>query len=374
MSPAPIKSLTYVTRLPPSPSGVALYAARFKLALEVLAPTRVIRLPPLPKESQRLRVAVQTFFRALTATKADPADPVVFELAGRGIAEFWTALLLSGPPFRRRVWVTVHDSPAVSGGAFFFTPLDRRGFRRLAALLSKRLGRRAERALMRRADRVYCLSALGARQLIDQLGLTRPVQRLPHVTATTDTAVTPRRSIFLPGYLGGVDNVAPNLRALAETPSSWRLEVGACDAETDRDVALLATDLGVYGRVALLGHLNEEALGAAFERAAIVVRWRVRGWARDGDPQRGAVSGPLIEAMAHGCAIITNDTRGIAECLPYAKAVIIGEEPGAADKLQSALVRLINDEEQRSTMAAHGRAHVESDHSVVAVSQRLATT
>ena len=52
-------SFTYVTRLPPSPSGVALYASKFRAALESLAPTRLALLPPAPAHSQRVLVLLR---------------------------------------------------------------------------------------------------------------------------------------------------------------------------------------------------------------------------------------------------------------------------------------------------------------------------
>ena len=371
MSVEGVRSFTYVTRQPPSPSGVALYAARFLPVLETLAPTRVVRLPPFPADSQRVTVALRTFVRAVRSSSPDPADVVAFELAGRGLAEFWTALLLSCAPWRRTVWVTVHDSPAVCGGAFFFKSLDRRGRRRIAALLSERLGRRAERALLQRARRVYCLSDLGVSQLQARLALTRVVRRLPHVTVATNTAVAARRSVFLPGYLDGAENVAPTLLALAAAPDGWRLEVGACDEQTKRDVMSLAMRLGVQDCVVLLGYVDERALGDAFERAAVVVRWKTSGWAKDREPQHGAVSGPLIEAMAHGCAIITNDTRGIAECLSEAGAIRISAGATGGDELQAALTELLADAHRRDRMGARGRDHVACEHDVVAVARRL---
>jgi hypothetical protein len=367
-----VGSLTYISRLPPSPSGVALYASTFLSVLETLAPTRVVPLPAVPNDSQRLAVAARTFVRAIKSSGAAPDHVVVVELAGRGLAEFWTALLLSGAPWKRRVWVTIHDSPSVCGGAFFFKSLDRRGGRRVANRLSELLGRRAERALLQRAERVYCLSALGAKQITERFALTRSVQPLPFAAVVTETSVSERRSVFLPGYLDGVENVTPVVLALADGSNGWRLEIGACGEQTGIHVRSLARELGVQNRVELLGYLDEQALNDAFERAAVVVRWKASGWAKGGEPQHGAVSGPLINAMAHGCAIITNDTRGISECLGDAGAIQVDGGASGANELQAVLTTLLLDATQRKRMAATGRDHVVREHDVATVARMLA--
>jgi len=299
-------SFTYVTRLPPSPSGVALYASRFRIVLESIAPTRLVLLPPAPAHSQRLLVLLRTCACALKASRPDPGHVVVIELAGRGLAEFWAALLLSSGPWRRRIWVTLHDAPSVSGSPFLFTALDRRGGRRLARLLSDSFGVRAERLLLRRAERVFCLSARGVASVAQRLGPVPKLQRLPFVAMVSETPISGRRAILCPGYVDGIQNVAPVVRTLAELPDDWCLEVGACSPLTQGDVTSLARQLGIEERVRLLGYVDETALDEAFERAAVVIRWRHSGW-RSATSAAAAVSGPLINAMAHGCTIITND-------------------------------------------------------------------
>lgn len=356
-----VRSVTYLTRLPPSPSGVALYARTFLRVLESLAPTTVLPLPPSPTDSQRMWVTLRTAWRATRETGAGSDRVVYVELAGRGLAEFWTAYLLTRRRWKRRVWLTVHDAPAVCGGAFFFSSLDRRGGRRIARTLSDTIGRRAERALLEASERAYCLSAVGANELAARLSLSRPVRRLPHVAAATATPMATRRSILLPGYVDGIDNIAPVLRALVDAPSDWRMEVGACGPPTRADVLAQVREMGLEDRVRLLGYLDEDGLADAFERAAIVVRWRAEGWEANGRAL-AAVSGPLIRAMAHGCAIVTNDNRGIRECLSEATAVHVGNGAEGEARLRSALVTLVRDQERRERMGAAGREHILSEH------------
>jgi glycosyltransferase involved in cell wall biosynthesis len=191
------------------------------------------------------------------------------------------------------------------------------------------------------------------------------------MTVTTHTDVAARRAVFLPGYVGGVENVVPTLEALVDTPEDWCVEIGACDEEAFEAIPRLAARLGVRHRVMLLGYVGDEDLDDAFERAAIVVRWKAAGWPSSGEPQHGAVSGPLMEAMAHGCAIITNDTRGIVQCLSATGAIRVGAGADGREELRAAVTALVADPTRRLRMSALGRSHAMRDHGAAAVAHSL---
>ncbi|WP_158609733.1 hypothetical protein, partial [Cellulomonas triticagri] len=315
--------LVHVTRLPPSPSGVAAYAEAFRPVLDELGEVDVVRLPADPGASQSAVLAVRL---ARRLARRDPAEVLVVEQAGRGLAEFWAAWWLARRG--RRVWLMVHDVPELSGGAFFTRTLDRRGGRRVAAALSATLGRRAERDLLHRAERVLCLSPSGARALTAAHRLDREVLHLPHVGTVTDAPVDGRTEVLLPGYVAGADDVLPLIRAAGDLPEGWTLAVGACSAETERAVREAAAAHGTADRVRTLGFLPEAEVRAAFARAAVVVRWRRDGWGGHG---QHAVSGPLIAALGQGCAVVTNDSRGAAHLFDEAAVVVVGDgEAGAA--------------------------------------------
>lgn len=374
--------LLHLTRMPPSPSGVAAYAAVFREALAELGPTVTVELPPDPDASQSFPLAIR-LIRRLRGPLAAPGTVLVVEQAGRGLAEFWAAWWLT----RRgaRVWLMVHDVPALSGGAFFSALLDRRGGRRIAAVLSDTLGRRAERGLLSRAERVFCLSPAGAEALAAAHHLDRGVEPIPHVArpvevdpdsspraqsdpgaaATAEPDRDLRRAILVPGYIAAADDVLPLLPALDDLPEDWRLLVGACpDAVHDR-IAREVAERGVADRVELLGFTDESGVRAAFARAAVVVRWRDGGWS--GGAGRYAVSGPLIAAFAHGCAVVTNDDRGAAHLLERAGATVV-RDTGA---LVAAVTALVRDDHDRLRRATAGRALVESEHTPVAVAALL---
>lgn len=360
-------SIVHVTRVPPSPSGVALYGRDVNVAYELLGPVTVYPMPADPAASQSFPLAFRTWSRLRRQVGARSETIISFELAGRGLAEMWAAWLLARS--RRRVWVTVHDVPTVCGAAFLSRSLDRRGTRRLGIELSRTLGRLAERSLLRRAELTATLSAAGARALADEYLLDREVVCIPHVLPAGPTPANETR-ILVPGYVGGADSVLPLVHALAVLPSSWRLVVGAISAEVAAAIEAAAGEAGVADRIDLVGFVDEDTLDREFARAAIVVRWRADGWLSGSAPY--AVSGPLIRALGRGCAVVTNDRRGAWECLSVAGATIVGDGEEGAAEMVAAVTRYVHDEDLRLSSARAGLAHIADEHSPDAVASRLA--
>lgn len=367
--PAPAASLRllHVTRLPPSPSGVAAYAEAFRAVLAELGEVEVVELPPAPAASQSAALAARLTRRLARSTRArDPRQVVVVEQAGRGLAEFWAAWWLARRG--RRVWLMVHDVPELSGGAFFTRLLDRRGGRRVAAALSGTLGRRAERDLLHRAERVLCLSPSGARALESAHRLRRAVQDVPHVGAATDAPVEGRTEVLVPGYVAGAEDVLPLVRAAGDLPPGWVLAVGACSEQTGRRIAAEAEAHGTADRVRLLGFLSEAGVRAAFARAAVVVRWRRDGWGGGG---AYAVSGPLVAALGNGCAVVTNDSRGAVHLFDEARVEVVGDGAAGERELLDAVRALTADPAERRRRGEAGRDLVRREHSPAAVAARL---
>ncbi len=363
-------ALRYVTRLPPSPSGVAAYAQVFLDVLRRLGDVEVEPLPADPRRSQSLVLAVRLARRLDRAARRRPGTVTFVELAGRGVAEFWAAWYLARRG--RRVWVMVHDVPELSGGAFFTTLLDRRGGRRLAAALSATLGRAAERSLLTRAERVLCLSASGARALVAAHRLDREVEAVPHVALLSDTTVEGRTEILVPGYIGSAEDFLPLVPAMAALPAGWTLALGACAPEAEQAALTAATAAGVLDRVRLLGFGTEDELQAAFDRAAVVVRWRRHGWGGgEGPTARHAVSGPLVAAWAHGCAVVTNDSRGTAELFGPAQVVVVGDGGPGEREVVAAVAGLVADEAARTARGEAGRRLARRAHSPAAVAEVL---
>ncbi|MFI2753367.1 glycosyltransferase [Cellulomonas sp. P22] len=356
----------YVTRLPPSPSGVAAYAETFADVLRALGDVELVRLPAEPARSQSSVRALRLAVALDRAVARDPGRVVHVELAGRGVAEFWAAWALARLR-GRRVWLTVHDVPELSGGAFFTSLLDRRGGRRVAATLSRTVGAAAERSLLSRAEQVLCLSAAGARALEHRHGAGVRARAVPHVARLGDAPARGRREVFVPGYVASADDVLPLVRAVGDLPVGWTLTVGACAPDEHERLAREARRIGVDDRVLLLGYSSERELTRAFDRAAVVVRWRRGGWARADEAGAHAVSGPLVAALARGCAVVTNDSRGLVEVFDEAGVLAVGDGRTGAGDLVRDVLRLVGDEDERVARAEAGRALARRAHTVAAV-------
>lgn len=367
MTALPARRLLHVTRMPPSPSGVAAYALAFRAVLAELGQVRTEQLPPAPAASQSAALAVRLTRRLLLLVRpARTGDVVVVEQAGRGLAEFWAAWWLARRG--RRVWLMVHDVPELSGGAFFTTLLDRRGGRRVAAALSGTLGRRAERDLLERAERVLCLSPAGARALETAHRLDRAVEDVPHVATATAATLEGRSEVLVPGYVASADDVLPLVRAAGDLPPGWTLVVGACADDTEDRLRRAAAEHGTADRVRLLGFQAEADVRAAFARAAVVVRWRRDGWSGGG---AYAVSGPLVAAMGNGCAVVTNDSRGATHLFGPGGVVVVGDGAAGERELLDAVRALTTDPADRRRRGTAGRDLVRREHSPAAIAARL---
>lgn len=359
--------ILHVTRLPPSPSGVSLYAQEVEAAYRLLGDVAVHLLPADPKASQSFPLALKTWLRLRRLVPRGSRTIVSFELAGRGLAETWAAWALARGG--RRVWLTIHDVPSVCGAAFLSRGFDRRGARRLGLALSRSAGHRMERDLLRRAELVTTLCRSGAQAVSEKYGLDRPVMDIPHVLAGHPTTSTEPR-ILVPGYVSGIESILPLISDVAALPEPWRLVIGAASDSVSAEVALLARQIEVAHRIELLGFVDEATLDREFSRAAVVVRWRREGWL-SGQADH-AVSGPLIRALGRDCAVVTNDRRGATQCLHEAQVAVVGDGEKGAQEMAEAVRRFVHDDDYRMASAAAGLAHIEQRHSPEAVASRLA--
>jgi glycosyltransferase involved in cell wall biosynthesis len=288
-----------VSKFPPSPSGVGLYARVFSQALDGVADVRIIRAPGVPTESQSLRSAIQGFRTGL-ALRSDSTDVVHVELSGRALYEFFVVIGLTTGSSRPRVAITCHDTPSIVGMPLLFACLDRRGLRRLGVSASRWLGPRLEMRVVRNSDAVFALTREGAAVLADMYG--RHVSQLPHVTRSFGMNREPERFVFVPGYFSNAAAALDVLLSLAPY-RDWTLAFGVCPDSVRDELTLRARDEAMETRVAFTGFLEEDELLEQFSRAAIVVRL-----ARAPDvPNHLAASGPLAWALSFGCVVVTDD-------------------------------------------------------------------
>jgi hypothetical protein len=195
--------------------------------------------------------------------------------------------------------------------AVLFDALDRKGLRRIADLFSRTIGRRVERWTLRRADAVVCLSRAGARAVEGAFDLTTPVQVIAPVADVSSNEAA-RSRVFA---VGPVEPTTAGivLDAIATT-TGIELVVGWCSRDTEDALRLRAKKLRVTERVSYSGLLSQEELTNVYRSSILVVHWRTTE-TRVAALNGAACSYPIIDALSHGCAVVTNTARGARDYL-----------------------------------------------------------
>lgn len=309
------RTVAHVSSFPPSPSGVALYAAVFDQVLAGFGPVERVVAPADPRESQSLRSALRGLVVGL-GPRLREVDVVHVELSGRALYQFYVALGLTVGRRRSVLAITCHDAPSLVGWTLLFTGIDRRPFRRVALLASSGLGHRLENRLLSRCDVTVALTKEGA----IALGRRAPTAvSLPHVVGRAPQ-LTKEPRVFVPGYVSDPDVVASIADVIARRATvdglRWRIVVGSTDGHTRSEIERRLTP-GGREVTDFAGHQSEEDLFAEFARAFIVVR--PVGEARGNSL---AASGPLGWAASRGCLCLTDDARsGARELADHALVI-----------------------------------------------------
>lgn len=297
MVPRADREFVYVSKFPPSPSGIGLYAEAFEQALTRIGTVRRHAAPSRPTDGQTLGAAHRGLRDGWRHGRRMPGEHVHVELAGRSLYEFYYAV--GATAAKSPMSVTAHDLPSLVGPPMLFTGLDRRGLRRLGILFSSWFGSRLERFVIRRALAVCALTPAGAEWLSDAYEVS--AVSLGHVVDSPEPPAK-EKIIFCPGYIGDPDPIVQLMGLMGEEHPDWRIIVGsATDAAGER---IRAAERSSAVSIELTGHLEEPALLEMFSRAQIVMRVRAAGGANS-----LAASGPLAWALARGCVVITNDRR-----------------------------------------------------------------
>lgn len=317
----------YVSKFPPSPSGIGLYASVFEQALRSFGPVVRRPAPVSPRHSQRLRSALLGFARGWRDGRRRTFAAVHVELGGRSLYEFYYALGLLRTR-RTRLSITCHDAPSLVGMPCLFAILDHKGVRRLGGVLSAKFGSRWEQELIDGSYAVLCLTQKGATALSRRYG--HPAHAVPHAV---DDPGTPRKTenrIFLPGYLSDPKVILEVVRRTThyniERNKRWRVVVGACPLGTVEKVMGQLTPREVE-LTTFVGYQSEEELLEEFRRARVVIR--IRG--KTTDANIFAASGPLAWAAARGCLVVTDDRRAGAQ--EMAHRGLIRYSPSPAEDL-----------------------------------------
>lgn len=357
-------TIGYLTKQIPSSHGVAQYAQIFRSVLNEFGICVSVGTLHDNADSGSLLHSLRT--AQGLRRRSDALDTLVVDLSGRAFAELFAASwFVRTRRSNQQLWLCVHDAPSVTGATFFIRLLDRRGLRRVAAWMTRRWGARWEGWLLAHADLIWTLSSDGAMALTARFSLCPPAVAIPHV-AQPLTAVPERRGqvLFYPGHTGA-QAVAPLLDVLIRHPRAY-LIVGSCAKGEEARIRLHASELDVSGRVECTGTVPGLAeLSAVYRRADIVVRLRT------GPPQElagQAVGGPLISAMAHGCAIVTNDPRGLQGFFKETRAAVVVD---TIDQAVTAIEALLTKPEQLRAAQERAWVAVKKSHTPSAVAERL---
>ena len=307
--PPNAQTIGYVSKFPPSPSGIALYASVFEQVLKKLGKVERVPAPANPRDSQRLASSLRGFVQGFRDCRTRRYSAIHVELGGRSLFEFYYAL---GALQSRRtpVSITCHDTPSVVGQPCLFTILDRRGLRRVGTLLSSSVGAIWERRLIYGAQDILCLTRAGADALSQRF--VRQVRAVAHVVDDPGPLTEKEDRIFLPGYLSNSEAIAAAVSVTAglnrDNGTTWKVVVGACPPNVEANLrARLPADQAAI--VTYAGFQTEDELLQEFRRARVVVRIR----RASGEDNSFAASGPLAWAAARGCVILTNDSRAGAQ-------------------------------------------------------------
>lgn len=362
---APRSRIVHVTKVPASDSGIARHAGPFDRALDRVGGRTTVGIALDASGTQRATAVLRLARRVLLHLRREPVDLVVIDLSGRALAEFFSACLVASIPTHRRpiLWLVAHDAPEVVGAPMLFSFLDRKGGRRVGMALSRTVGRALERWLVGRADAVLAFSELGADALRERFGDGR-VWSIPLPTELLANALK-EPVVYCPAGVSATDILA-TMRAFEPgcVPPHVRLRIGNLPLPDRRQVEVRCRSMGIIDRVEFTGFLDQAGLDQSFATAAIVVRNR----SATGRPSNwAAASGPVVSAMAAGCAVLSTDPRGSAYCLELG-----GSDLSATpDRLQDELVRVTCDPSALRLLAERATDHIRSTHVPEAVAPYL---
>lgn len=165
--------------------------------------------------------------------------------------------------------------------------------------------------IARRADGVRTVSMRIVRDITDKLGIPRErVASIP--VGSNDTAFTPRTGVrdttllFVGRLLPEKDphlfmEIAIDVLA---RHTAWTA-VFAGDGSLRTELEALRDAVGLTNRIRFLGALTQDELGHAYQTSLLLVH--TAGWEGWGMP--------MIEAMACGCVVVTNDTGCAGEAV-----------------------------------------------------------
>jgi glycogen(starch) synthase len=320
--------------------------------------------PPLPRDVDAFLRWVTSMNREMSALAGGLAaeldvdvvhshDWLVAEAAracARGLERPWVVTVHATEHGRHQGWVQTHPQSAIH---------------------------RAERAMVRQADRIITCSRYMQDHVADVFGVPRrritalrngidlgaadgaappdpAARRAVRVRAEPAAAgvllvLLVGRLVYEKGFHVALDALAPLVRAPGPARPPVRFAVvGTGTAEPD--LRRQARSLGLERAGAFLGWVGDERLRELYRAGDVCVVPSLY------EPF-GIVA---LEAMAGDCPCIVADTGGLREIVPAGERVGLRVPPGDPGALRHALSRLIGDPRLRARLAADARQHVEA--------------
>jgi glycosyltransferase involved in cell wall biosynthesis len=318
-------------------TGVARYSRELGRALERRDGCEVIRFAigrrsqaPGEERVRHLPVPLRIVHPLWRATSLPKAE----QLAGR--VDLVHSLDLIAPPTALPLVLTIHDLAAVEQPALHPSRTVAMQLRRLAALDRAAAVIAVSRAT---ADGLVRLGVDPGRVHVTPLGLTPlPVPQ--------GSLASEGRFVLAVGTLEPrkAHDVLLSAFAAASLPEDVRLVFAGPVPDGRREVLLgQAADLGIGGRLQILGAVEEAHLSALYRSAALLCMPSL-------DEGFGL---PVLEAMSLGLPVVASDIPALRE-VGGAAAVFI--PPGDARALADVLLRVLGDSALRARIAREGEA------------------
>ncbi len=321
-------------------TGVQRYADETLLALDAL-----LAEAPSLRESWHFELAVPDDARSLglryieqTHLRGRAGHLWEQRALGRhAAADYLVNFNYSGPLFKRRQLVTIHDATVRAMPQSFS-----RSYRWLHNAMVAVLGRSAHAVMtVSEFSRVELGQRFGLRRgdiIVGREGGEHAVHRVD------DDAVLRKHGLHAGRYILGVGSVKPNknyallgraMRLLPDYP--WPVAIAGA-----KDIGIFTDAAALPDGFAFLGFVPDDELSALYRHAA----WFVLPSLYEG------FGLPAVEAMAHDCPVLAARAASIPEVCADAALYFDAHDPAS---LAAALRRAAEDQPLRARLAAAGR-------------------
>ena len=236
-------------------------------------------------------------------------------------------------PKHRRIVSTFHDLFVITGN--YSTPEFRVRFTEQA------------RTAAERSDLIITVSHFTARQ-VEQLLKVEParIRVIHHGVQPVSVPAPPvnrERMILFVGAIQRRKNIARLVEAFERTPVGYTLVLaGSCGFGSEEILARIQTSPRRQ-EIQVLGHVSDDKLHDLYQRAAVFAFPSL-------DEGFGM---PLLDAMAHGVAVLTSSVSALPEVSGDAALLV---DPADTNSITKGLCRLIEDGTLRAELVKKGLA------------------